>query len=285
MTARPAYKPIALALGGGAALGWAHLGVLHVLKARGVEIAAVAGTSIGAVVGAALAADKLAELEDMARSATMRTVLGYLDLSWRGGGGMIGGKVIEKQLTQHFGDRLLEDLPIPCATVAADLISGTEVVIRTGSVVNAVRASLSLPGIFTPHMRDGQMLSDGGLVNPVPVDVARTLSRAPVVAVNLQGDYQARAAAAGLGVEGKRATMMRISRTSLGLLLKALSDRSLALNPPDLEIAPAIGSIDVGDFTKAGELIKLGRDAAEYAWPRLAALISRHPDGKMTQGS
>jgi NTE family protein len=273
------YQPIALALGGGAALGWAHLGVLHVLKERGVEIAAVAGTSIGAVVGAALAADKLAELEDMARSATMRTVLAYLDISWRGGGGMLGGKAIEKQLKQHFGDRLLEDLRMPCATVAADLISGDEVVIRTGSVVDAVRASLSLPGIFTPHMRDGQMLSDGGLLNPVPVDVARTLSTAPVVAVNLQGDYPARATNAGIGVEGKRPSMMRISRTSLGLLLKALSDRSLALNPPDLEIAPALGHIDVGDFTKADALIKIGRTAMETAWPKLAALITQHPDG------
>jgi NTE family protein len=280
MSNGPVYRPVALALGGGAALGWAHIGVMHSLMARGVPIAAVAGTSIGAVVAAAVAGNKLAELEDMARSATMRTVLSYLDVSWRGGGGMLGGKVIEKQLKEHFGDRLLEELPIPCATVAADLISGQEVVIRTGPVVQAVRASLAIPGIFTPQMRDGLMLADGGLLNPVPVDVARSLSSAPVVAVNLQGDYLARATAAGLGVEGKRATMMRISRTSLGLLLKALSDRSLALNPPDLEIVPAIGGIDVGDFTRASDLIKLGRTAAEDAWPKLAALITKHPDGK-----
>jgi NTE family protein len=252
---------------------------MHALKARNVPIAAVAGTSIGAVVAAAVAGNKLDELEEMARSATMRTVLSYLDVSWRGGGGMLGGKVIEKQLKLHFGDAMLEDLTIPCATVAADLISGQEVVIRTGPVVQAVRASLAIPGIFTPQMRDGLMLADGGLLNPVPVDVARSLSSAPVVAVNLQGDYQARAAAAGLGVEGKRATMMRISRTSLGLLLKALSDRSLALNPPDLEITPAIGTIDVGDFTRASDLIALGRAAAEKVWPKLAALITKHPDG------
>jgi NTE family protein len=278
MSEKTGYRPIALALGGGAALGWAHLGVLQVLKARGVPIVAVAGTSIGAVVAAALAGNRLVELEDMARATNMRTVLSYLDVSWRGGGGMLGGKVIERQLKEHFGDSLLENLSIPCATVAADLITGTEVVIRTGPVVDAVRASLSIPGIFTPLMRDGQMLGDGGLLNPVPVDVARTLSSAPVVAVNLQGDYQARAAAAGLGVEGKRATMMRISRTSLGLLLKALSDRSLALHPPDLEIAPALGHIDVGNFTKADALIQIGREATEAAWPKIAALVMPHPD-------
>ncbi len=276
------YQPIALALGGGAALGWAHLGVLHVLQARGVPIAAVAGTSIGAVVGAALAAGKLAELEALARSASMRTILRYLDVSWRGGGGFLGGKVIERELTQHFGDRLLEDLSMPCATVAADLITGQQVVIRNGPVVAAVRASLSLPGIFTPHMHEGYMLSDGGLVNPVPVDVARQLSSAPVLAVNLQGDYPTRAAAAGLSID-KRPSVMRISRTSLGLLLTALSETSLKLNPADLVVSPALGTIDVGDFTKAAELIRIGREAMEDAWPRLASLITAHPDAPKKQ--
>jgi NTE family protein len=276
---KPAFKPVSLALGGGAALGWAHIGVVNVLQARGVPIAAVAGTSIGAVVAVALAGNKLPELEKLARSTSMRTILGYLDVAWRSRGGMLGGKVIEKQLNDYFGDTTLEQLPIPCATVAADLLSGKEVIIRTGSVVKAVRASLSLPGIFTPHLHDGMLLGDGGLVNPVPVNVARMLSPVPVIAVNLQGDYKTRAAAAGLTLEGKQASMMKISRVSLGLILAALSEKSLALDPPDLMIAPAIGAIDVGDFSKADELIQLGRTATEDAWPRIAALLSVHPDG------
>lgn len=278
MTRKAAYQPVALALGGGAALGWAHIGVVQVLQERHVPIAAVAGTSIGAVVAVAIAGGKLPALEQLARSTSMRTILGYLDVAWRSRGGMLGGKVIEKQLIEHFGDLTLEELPIPCAAIAANLITGKEVAIRTGSVVKAVRASLSLPGIFTPHLHDGQLLGDGGMVNPVPVNVARTLSTAPVVAVNLQGDYEARAAHAGLTLEGKQASMMKISRVSLGLVLAALSEKSLALDPPDLMVTPAIGTIDVGDFGKAAELIKLGRQAMETAWPNLATLISRHPD-------
>jgi NTE family protein len=276
---KPAFRPVSLALGGGAALGWAHIGVVNVLQARGVPIAAVAGTSIGAVVAVAVAGNKLPELEKLARSASMRTILGYLDVAWRSSGGMLGGKVIERQLNDYFGDMTLEDLAIPCATLAADLMTGKEVAIRTGSVVKAVRASLSLPGIFTPHLHDGMLLGDGGLVNPVPVNIARQLSAAPVIAVNLQGDYSQRSAAAGLSLEGKQASMMKISRLSLGLILAALSEKTLALHPPDLMIAPAIGTIDVGDFRKADELIRLGRVATEEAWPRIAALLGPHPDG------
>ncbi len=266
-----------LALGGGAALGWAHIGVISELRLRDVEFVAVAGTSIGAVVAACLAAGKLTELEQIARAASFGTMLRYLDVSFRGGG-MLGGKRIELHLAEHFGDSALEDLAMPCATVAADLISGAEVVFRTGSVVEAVRASLAIPGIFTPVLQDGKILSDGGLVNPVPVDVVRTMTTAPVIAVNLQGDYAARAAAAGISADAPPKSVVGISRTALGLLLTALSTRALAACPPDVEIAPAVGTIDVGDFTKADVLIKAGRDAVVAAWPRIAAALQPHPD-------
>jgi NTE family protein len=270
--------PITLALGGGAALGWAHIGVVRLLQERGLPIAGIAGTSIGAVVGAALAAGKLDVLENLARATNGLTVLRFLDLSFKPGG-VLGGRAVEKELTRHFSGLSIEDLPTPFASVAADLITGNEVVLRSGSLVEAVRASLAIPGVFTPVMRDGQILADGGLLNPVPVSAARMLSSAPVVAVNLQGDYLRRAEAAGLRADATRsANVVKLSRASFGLLLTALTDLKMALHPADVTITPLIGHIDTGQFTKADELIELGRTAAAAAWPQIAALATPHPD-------
>jgi NTE family protein len=273
-----ALAPVSLALGGGAALGWAHIGVVRLLQERGLPIAAVSGTSIGAVVGAALAAGKLDVLENLARATNGLTVLRYLDVSLKPGG-VLGGRTVERELTRHFSGLTVEDLPTPFAAVAADLISGTEVVIRTGSLVEAVRASLAIPGLFSPVLRDGQILADGGLLNPVPVSAARCLSAAPVVAVNLQGDYLRRAAAAGLQADAmKPANVVKLSRASFGLLLTALTDLKMIQHPADVTITPLIGHIETGHFTKADELIALGRAAAIAAWPQIAALAMRHPD-------
>ncbi len=278
ITSAQRLAPVTLALGGGAALGWAHIGVVRLLQERGLPIAGVAGTSIGAVVGAALAAGKLDVLENLARSTNGLTVLRFLDVSFRPGG-VLGGRMVEKELTRHFSGLSIEDLPTPFASVAADLITGNEVVLRTGSLVEAVRASLAIPGVFTPVMRDGQILADGGLLNPVPVSAARLLSSAPVVAVNLQGDYLRRAEAAGLRADATRsANVVKLSRASFGLLLTALTDLKMALHPADVTITPLIGHIDTGQFTKADELIQLGRAAAVAAWPQIAALAAPHPD-------
>lgn len=277
--AGPALQPVCLALGGGAALGWAHIGVAQVLAERGLPIAAVAGTSIGAVVAACIADDKLAELEQLARSANAFTVMRYLDVSVRGGG-MLGGRMIEQELKRYFGTRLIEHLRIPCATVAADLMTGNEIVLRTGSVAQAVRASLAIPGIFTPVVKDGMVLTDGGIINPVPVSVVRALSSAPVIAVQLFGNYPARARAIGIGkaAAGKRPNMISISRISVNLLVSALTEARFIADPPDILITPDIGHVDVGDFTKADILIKAGRQAAIAAWPSIATIAAYHPD-------
>lgn len=273
-----ALQPAALALGGGAALGWAHIGVVKALLARGVVIDAVAGTSIGAVVAVCVAGDKLGILEDIALSATGLTVLRYLDLHMKGGG-MLGGRTIERQLLMHFGQTRLEALTLPCATVAADLITGRTITLREGPLVDAVRASLAIPGIFTPVARDGMLLADGGLVAPVPVEAARLLSRKPVIAVNLQGDYRSRASAIASKAAGPRPpSSLAVSRASLGLLLSTLSQSQLALHPADVVIAPKVGHIDVGDFTKARQLIRIGAEAVTAAWPAIAAVLARHPD-------
>ncbi len=261
---------LALALGGGAGLGWAHIGVLHELERRGVTVGAVSGTSIGALAAVCLAAHRLNVLEDLARSVNGRQVVRFLDFDLRQGS-VLGGRTVRNRLRTHFGHTELQDLFIPCAVVAADLISGEEVAITRGPVVDAVRASIAIPGIFPPVRTREHILIDGGVITPVPVKAVRALSKSPVLAINLQGDYLRRAEI-GLPVSKRIMTPLRVGRAGLSLLLAELAKKSLALDPPDLEIAPAIGHIDVRNFTRAGELIELGAAAVTENWEQIAAL-------------
>ena len=261
---------LALALGGGAGLGWAHIGVLRALRARQVTIDAVSGTSIGAVAAACLAADRLEVLEDLARSATPRQVMRYLDVDLRRGS-LLGGRAVARELRQHFGDTRLQDLFIPCAIVAADLVTGTEVSFTRGSVVDAVCASIAIPGIFPPIRRDGQILVDGGVITPVPVAAVRAISSSPVLAVNLQGDY-VRRAANGLPERLRILTPMRVGRAGVSLLLAELARKSLALDPADATLELEVGHIHVRNFTRAHELIEIGEAAVEAGWPQIEAL-------------
>lgn len=262
---------LALALGGGAGLGWAHIGVLHALKDRGVEIAAVSGTSIGALAAVCLAADRVNVLDDIARSINARQVMRFIDIDPRKGS-MLGGRAVAAQLRKHFSHVQLQDLFIPTAIVAADLISGEEVAITRGPVVEAVRASIAIPGIFPPVRRDGMILVDGGVITPVPVRALRGISKAPIVAINLQGDYQRRAAI-GLPADKRVMTPFRVGRAGLSMLMMHVARQSLLIDPPDLEIAPAIGHIDVRNFTRAQELIDLGEAAIIDNWPAIKALL------------
>ncbi len=260
----------ALALGGGAGLGWAHIGVLRALLARGVTIDAVSGTSIGALAAVCLAADRLDLLEDLARAVNMREVVRFLDVDPRKGS-VLGGRTVRNRLRGHFGTDRIEDLGLPTAVVAADIVSGEAVVMTQGSIVDAVRASIAIPGIFPPVRRGGMILIDGGVVQPVPVAAVRGLSRAPVIAVNLQGDYRRRAAK-GLPPGKRLMTSLRIGRAGLSLLLSELARKALLVDPPDVEIAPAVGHIDVRNFTRANELIALGAAAVAQAWPAIIAV-------------
>jgi NTE family protein len=263
---------IALALGGGAALGWAHIGVLRALEEGGIEVGAVAGTSIGALAAVCLAADRLGTLEEIARSANLRTMLRYLDPHMRRGA-VLGGRAIARELQLHLGHLAFEDLAIPAAAVAADLATGEAVILDKGPVADAVRASMALPGIFHPVIHEARVLIDGGAVMPVPVSVARDLGGdMPVVAVNLQGDYANRANATGLR-NGRRFTTIGVVRSAAGLLFARLARQSLELTPPDLEIAPRVGHIEVHHFMRAHELIEIGRSATEDALPAIRALL------------
>jgi len=262
---------IALALGGGAGLGWAHIGVLHTLHQRGVKVEAVSGTSIGALAAVCLAADRVNVLEALARSINARQVVRFLDIDPRRGS-VLGGRTITAQLRQHFGHDNLQDLFVPVAVVAADLVTGEAVSLTRGPVVEAIRASIAIPGVFPPVRQNGMVLVDGGVVAPVPVRAVRALSRAPVLAVNLQGDYLRRAEA-GLPPGKRLMTPFRVGRAGLSLLMTQHARQSLALDPPDVEIAPAIGHIDVRNFTRAHELIELGSAAVTDNWPAIKKLL------------
>lgn len=186
------YRQIGLALGSGVARGFAHIGVLRGLEARGVQPDVITGTSIGALAGAAYAAGRLDAFEDWALSLSKRRFWRYLDLRM-GGGGLIGGNRLNDLLEQHLGDLLIEELKIPFAAIAADLVSGHEIWLRDGPLPAALRASYALPGVFPPVERDGRWLVDGAIVNPVPVSVARAMEARIVIAVNLNADSFGRA--------------------------------------------------------------------------------------------
>src|SRR6516165_5910646 len=178
---------IGLALGGGAARGFAHIGILRVLLANGIVPNVVVGTSIGAVVGGAYAAGHLDTLEEWARGLQPRSVLGYLDIRLNGSG-LIGGEKLAGQLEASLGKTMIEELPVKFASVATEVRTGHEIWLTHGRLVDAMRASYALPGIFSPVLVGDRWLVDGALVNPVPVSAARALGAEIVIAANLSSD-------------------------------------------------------------------------------------------------
>src|SRR4029078_5570278 len=184
---RMARPKIGIALGGGAARGWAHIGVLKTLLEAGIEPDIVAGTSMGAVAGACYVTGKLGELEDFALGLTRRRIFGFLDFNF-GGSGLITGQRLGNRLEGHLREFAIEKLDRRFVAVATELGSGHEVWLNKGSLVNALKASFALPGIFRPVQINGRWLIDGALVNPVPVSVCRALGARIVIAVNLSND-------------------------------------------------------------------------------------------------
>ena len=189
---RTSERPtIGLALGGGGARGFAHIGVIRTLLAHGIEPDIIVGTSIGAVVGGCQAAGRLDVIEDWARGLTKRGILGYLDISLSGGG-LIGGGKLAARLEEKLGNTPIEALPIRFATITTEVGTGHEIWLTRGRLVDAMRASYALPGIFPPVALDGRWLVDGALVNPVPVSAARVFGARLVIAVNLNSDVLGR---------------------------------------------------------------------------------------------
>jgi len=287
---------IGLALGGGAARGWAHIGVLKALINAGIKPDIVAGTSIGAVVGGCYVAGHLDAIEDFARELTRRRVFGYLDFNFTGTG-LISGQRLCERLDKHLGDRSIEELDRRFVAVATEIGSGREIWLSRGRLVDAVRASYALPGIFRPVKVNNRWLFDGALVNPIPVSVCRALGARYVIAVNLNFDISSRGAIVQEShtnpgeltvddepqpVTGKNGVAMRrlLQRQLFGrgedapgistVMVEAFNivqDRiarsRLAGDPPDAMISPRLHGIGLFDFHRAEELIHYGEMAAK----------------------
>jgi len=285
---------IGLALGGGAARGFAHIGIVRTLIAHGIVPNVVVGTSIGAVVGGAYAAGHLDKLEEWARGLQPRSVLGYLDIRLNGSG-LIGGDKLAAQLEAAMGQTLIEDLPLKFASVATEVRTGHEIWLTHGRMVDALRASYALPGIFAPVLAGDRWLVDGALVNPVPVSAARALGAEIVIAANLSSDifthsttiHSHGASAAAEPAPAKRgfgkffSAERAVKREFFGgagrpgissimvdafnIMQDRITRARLAGDPPDLLISPRVGQIGWFDFHRADDLIAHGARAAERA--------------------
>ena len=179
-----APEKVGLALSSGSARGWAHIGVVRALAEAGIRADYVAGTSIGAVVGAVYASGNIDALQEVALQLDWRQIAYFFDVVLPKSG-LIDGKKVSAFIRSHVNGINIEELPIPFCAVSTDLATGDEVVIQSGDIIDAVRASISVPGIFTPVKKNGTFLVDGGLVNPVPVSVVRQMGADFVIAVDL----------------------------------------------------------------------------------------------------
>ena len=299
---------IGLALGSGSARGWAHIGVIRALQDAGIKPDVVCGSSVGAVVGAAYALGELDRLEAWALGLTGRSVFSFMDFKLSGG--MLKGEKVIEFFRKHLSDRNIETLDIPYAAVATALYSGSEVWLRTGSTMDAVRASMALPGLFTPAERDGRLLVDGGLVNPVPVSLARAMGADVVIAVDLNADILTRhlrppqPAATALpaveqaleeeasapwlrklqdgfvsllpetqGAQERLPSLLEVVMGSVNIMQVRITRSRMAGDPPEVVIAPGLSHLGVLDFHRAGEAIAEGRRAAEAALPQLRRFV------------
>ena len=303
------HRPsIGLVLGGGAARGFAHIGVIKTLVAKGLVPEVIAGTSIGAVVGGCYAAGHLDALEAWARSLTSRSVLSYLDVNLSGSG-LIWGHRLARRLEAELGGITIDDLPFRFAAIATEIGTGHEIWLTRGNLVEAMRSSYTLPGIFEPVRLGGRWLVDGTLVNPVPVAAARALGARLVLAVNLNADLFGRGttiASHGSDVDGedvldglhrhprgliglfgaervlKRQFFGRPGRPGISTVMveafNVMQDRiarsRLAGDPPDVLVNPRLGSIGLFEFHRAQEAIALGAEATEKALEPLAEALA-----------
>jgi NTE family protein len=291
---------LGLALGGGSARGWAHIGVLRALQAAGVHPDVVCGCSIGAFVGAAYVSDELDNLENWAMALHWQDIIGLLDVSFRGG--LIKGQKLIDFFGSHYVDRDIGALGKPFACVATDLDSGREVWLREGSVTAAVRASIALPGLLAPVFRDGQVLVDGALVNPVPVSLCRALGADIVIAVDLGSSRvgrHPRDSAEGAGLPTWRQKLMQrfgmgnngdpqsnlpslleVLSASINIMQVHIARSRMAGEPADVVIAPRLAQVGLMEFHRAAESIAEGKQAVERIWPAIQHAIGTQQPGR-----
>ncbi|MFT5900218.1 MAG: NTE family protein [Glaciecola sp.] len=301
---------IGLALGAGAARGWAHIGIIKALQSAGVKIDVVAGCSIGAYVGAAFASGKLDELEAWANTLTEWQVFKLLGVGFRRGGLASGQKIFEK-LKEDFCVDTFEEMDIPFSCVATDLYSGKEVVFNSGEVGDSIQASCAIPALFSPVDHNGRWLVDGAVVNPVPVNQCRHMGADFVIAVNLSADFRPRQiencekeheenqkktddmldkASDGFikkwfspdASPNKRVPpgIVGVMSSSLEILQARVTRSRLAGEPPDILIEPQLRDVGTLEFHRAIEVGEQGRHAVERLAQQIAYQLNIVKEGE-----
>jgi len=296
-----AKRKLGIALGGGSARGWAHIGVLRALEQEGIRPDYVAGCSMGAMVGAAFAAGNIEKLETWALSLDWKRIVRLLDVGLQGG--LIKGERLLEFFHGQFVECQFDELAIPFATLATDLATGREIWLREGKVSDAVRASCTVPGLFAPVMREGRYLIDGSVVNPVPVSLCRAMGADIVIAVSLSSQVSGRVMREHRSAAPRRERQQRLLNmllprhrdehraasqdadtppqpamldTVLGAIeiMQARIARSrLAGEPPDVLITPHLGQMGSYEYHRAALAIAEGRDAVTRILPTIGPVL------------
>jgi NTE family protein len=301
-------KKIGIALGSGSARGWSHIGVIRSLLEAGIQIDITCGASIGALVAGAFAAGFLDPLDRWVRRLSWSNIIGFMDVMIPRSG-LIEGERMTDYFRQHMSDPEIESLSLPFAAVATDLKTGREIWLRDGSLMDAIRASISLPGIFTPCQRNGQWLVDGGLVNPVPVSLCRSMGADIVIAVNLNADIMGKPRLCRIadppngdrnGVNpkamgkwtaflnqaahqknlalfrqlfqeqpGRGPSIFDVLTASVKIMQDRITREQLAADPPDILVVPKLAHIGLMEFNRAAESIEEGKRAMDLMIPML----------------
>lgn len=292
-------KPcIGLALGGGAARGWAHVGVIRALEEAGIRPDLICGTSVGALVGAAYAAGEIDHFEQWVLGMGLKEVVSFLDV--RLNGGVLKGEKLMEFYRTNFVDLPIEQLAMPFGAVATSLHNGAEVWLRSGSTVEAIRASIALPGLLSPVLREEQILVDGGLVNPVPVSLARAMGADIVIAVDLNSDLLGRHLRDDIPTppptdpvsewlkklqdnfspmmpwnssdSPKLPSMLDVVTSGINIMQVRITRSRMAGDPPDVTISPQLSHLGLLEFHRAKEAIEVGRSAVAAVAHNLDAL-------------
>ena len=277
----PKRVKVGLALGGGGSRGYAHLGVAKALRELGIPICCVAGTSIGSIVGGVLASDMLMRALNWAHEPDwfkLPKLFLKWHMPWRS---LLGSERIEAFLRDMVCAKTFDELVMPFAAVATDLLTGDEVVMRSGDLQSAMRASMAIPGIFDPIERDGRILVDGGLVDPVPADVCRSLGAEAVIAVDINSvKFMPEPGRLQL----QQLNMLDIIDQTFTVVCNGVGKGVLEKNPPDFLLKPSVGSVKMMDFRDADRLIEIGyacamehkEELVNLSWGR-GAVKNFHP--------
>ncbi len=294
------HPKIGIALGSGGARGWSHIGVLKALEARGVKPYCVAGTSMGALVGAAYVSGNLSKLEDWALSLTPAKAALLVDLNLLGGG-MVDAKSVVKWFDALHMPQLIENQRIKFGAVATDMRTGREVDILEGPIIEAMRASIALPGVVSPYLKDGRWLLDGGMTNPVPVSVCRDLGADIVIAVNPEGrknnvmwqqpkgnetwakvketlSLPMRGVLAAFNANGQKDTpkapnYFDVVAMAIDQMIDQIRAYRLEKDAPDLVLNVELGEFTILEFLRAKEAIEKGEETVAEAADELKQLI------------